>query len=261
MFKTLLDNLGTILGVFAILNFLKFFWKHFEDSTLHATLGKKNLLEKLPQNMFKTRLALLGTILGIYGNSKVFWFFENISKTRPSMEHWAKKIFGKFTPKHVQNTFGHFGEHFWVFLEFWKIFDFWKHFEHSTFHRTLGKKSFTKKVPQNMFKTFLDSLGTILYVFGILNSLYFFKNISKTRPSMEHWAKKIFRKKYLQNLFKILLDNLGTILGIFGFLKVFGFFENISKTRPSMEHWAKRNFRKKYPDTCSKHFWTIWERF
>ena len=249
----------------------------------------------------------MGTILGILDNLKLFWFFENISKTRPSMEHWGNFFFENINPKHVQNTFGHFWERFRDFCNFENLFFFWKHFEvstlhgtlgkknfskstpkhvqnafgqfgndfgrfcnfdiflifwkpfeHSTFHRTLRKKSFSKKVSQDIFKTLLDSLGTILYVFGILN---FLNNISKTRPSMEHWAKKVFRKKYLQNLFKILLDNLGTILGIFGFLKVFGFFENISKTRPSMQHWAKRNFRKKYPDTCSKHFWTIWERF
>ena len=72
MFKTLLDNLGTILGVFAILNFFNFFWKHFEDSTLHATLGKKNLFEKIPQNMFKTRLDNLGTILGVFWILKIF---------------------------------------------------------------------------------------------------------------------------------------------------------------------------------------------
>ena len=27
-----------------------------------------------------------------------------------------------------------------------------------------------------------------------------------------------------------------------------------------MEHWAKKISRKNYPKTCSKHFWTIWER-
>ena len=33
------------------------------------------------------------------------------------MENWAK-IFEKFAPKHVQNTFGYFWERFWAFLEF-----------------------------------------------------------------------------------------------------------------------------------------------
>ena len=133
------------------------------------------------------------------------------------------------------------------------FFDFWKPFEHSTFHRTLGKKSFTKKVPQNMFKTFLDSLGTILYVFGILNFLNFFENISKTRPSMEHWVKKFFQKNNPKTCSKDVWTFLGTVLGIFGIFKIFWFFENVSKTRPSMEHWAKKIFLISYPKTCSKH--------
>ena len=160
--------------------------------------------------MSKTRLVILGRILGVFGILKVFWFFENISKTLPSMEHWAKKTFEKITPKHVQNTFRQFWERLWAFLQSWKILIFWKYFEDTSLHGTLGKKTFLK-VPQNTFKIHLDNLGTILVDFGIL--------------------------------------------------KLFWFFENISNTRPSMEHWAKRNFRKKYPETCSKHFWTIWERF
>ena len=47
MFETLLDNLGKILGVFAILKPFKFFLKHFEDSTLHRTLGKKLSFENI----------------------------------------------------------------------------------------------------------------------------------------------------------------------------------------------------------------------
>ena len=40
------------------------------------------------------------------------------------MEFWAKFFFEKITPKHVQNTFGHFWERFWAFLEFLNFFDF-----------------------------------------------------------------------------------------------------------------------------------------
>ena len=351
VFKTRLDNLGTISGVFWI---LKIFLKPFEDSTLLGTLDKKNSRKNYPKTRSKRFSTLLGTILGIFGVLKNFWFFKNISKTRHSLEHWAKKFFKKITPKHVQNTFGQTGNDFGRFLNFE---NFLKHFEDSTLLGTLGKKNFSKKLPQNMFKTRFDTfgndfghfwnfsfffdflkpfqrldppwntgqknfrkiypkirskhfstlLGTILGIFGVLKNFWFFKNISKTRHSLEHWAKKffkkitpkhvqntfgqtgndfgrflnfeiflkhfedstllgtlgkkIFSKKLPQNTFKILLDSLGTILGDFGILKVFWFFENISNTRPSMEHWAKRNFRKKYPKTCSKHFWTIWERF
>ena len=187
MFKTRLDTFGKDFGLF--LNFESFliFWKHFEDSTLHGTLGKKNL-KKLPQNMFKTRLdtfgndfglfcnfeiffsktfrrldppwntglkiffrknypktslkhvwTLLGTTLGFFWILKVFWFFENISKTRPSMQHWARNFSEKLPQnlfKTCLDTFGNDFEHSWKF-EFFLIF--WKHFEDSTLHRTLGK--------------------------------------------------------------------------------------------------------------------------
>ena len=48
--------------------------------------------------MFKTRLDTFGIDLGIFAILKFFWFFENISKSRPCMEHWAKKTFEKTTP-------------------------------------------------------------------------------------------------------------------------------------------------------------------
>ena len=61
------------------------------------------------------------------------------------MEHWAKKIFKKITPKHVQNTFGQTGNDFGRFLNFE---NFLKHFEDSTLLGTLGKKNFSKELPQ-----------------------------------------------------------------------------------------------------------------
>ena len=65
-----------------------------------------------------------------------------------------------------------------------------------------------------MFKTRFDSLGTILGIFGIMKIFRIFENISKTRPSMEHWA-KIFFEKYPQNMFKTQLDNFGNDFGHF----------------------------------------------
>ena len=95
------------------------------------------------------------------------------------MEHWLKKIFEKFTPKHVQNNFRHFWERFWAFLEFWKLF----------------------------------------------------KNISKTRPSvdMEHWAKKFLEKitpkkisrKHVQNTFGQFGNNFGRFWNLENFLNLY----------------------------------------
>ena len=53
-------------------------------------------------------------------------------------------------------TFGNDFKQSWKF-EIFLIF--WKNFENSTFHRTLGNKIFSKKIPQNMFKRRLDIFG------------------------------------------------------------------------------------------------------
>ncbi len=68
--------------------------------------------------MFKTRLDTFGNDFEQFSNSENFLIFLKISKNRPSMEHWPKIFFGKITPKHVQNTFGHFWERFWAFFDF-----------------------------------------------------------------------------------------------------------------------------------------------
>ena len=69
------------------------------------------------------------------------------------MENWAK-IFQKISPKHVQNTFGYFWEQLWAFLEVRNFF--LEIFEDSTFHGKVGKE-FSKSLPQNLFKTRLDT--------------------------------------------------------------------------------------------------------
>ena len=118
MFKTLLDTFGNDFGHFC--NFEKFliFLKISEDSTLHGKLSKKKISKKFNQNMFKTRLDTFGNDFGHFCNSDKFFIFLKISEESTLMEHWAKRIFEKINPKHVQNTFGHFWERFWAFLEF-----------------------------------------------------------------------------------------------------------------------------------------------
>ncbi len=68
--------------------------------------------------MFKTRLDTFGNDFGH------FWIFENFliflkifedSLDRPWNTGQKKFFFEKNTPKHVQNTFGHFWERFWAF--------------------------------------------------------------------------------------------------------------------------------------------------
>ena len=75
--------------LWAFLEFWKIliFWEHFEDSTLHGTLGKKTLFEKSPKTCSKHFWTIWERFLAFLENLKVVRLFENISKTRPSMEN------------------------------------------------------------------------------------------------------------------------------------------------------------------------------
>ncbi len=70
------------------------------------------------------------------------------------MEHWAKKSFEKINPKPVQNTFGHFWERFWVFLQLENFLIFLKFFEDSTLMEHWAKKNFQKINPKHVQDTF-----------------------------------------------------------------------------------------------------------
>ena len=233
------------------------FLRFFEDSTFQGTLGKKTFSKKSPQNMFKTRLDLFWERFWAFLEFwKVFWFFWKFSTTRTSKEHWAKKLFRKNRPKtyskHVWTLLGTIVDIFGilkVFLICLKIF------EDSTFHRTLGKKTFEKITPkyvQNTFGQLWERFWVCLEFWKIFD---FFENFRRLDPPW-NTGQKIFRKKYPKTCSKHVWTFLGTILGFSAILKNFRFFWKFSKTRPSMEHWAKI-FRKKYPKTCSKHVWTF----
>ena len=96
--------------------------------------------------MFKTRLDTFGNDFGHFCNFEKFLiFFENFRRIDPPWKTEQKIFFEKINPKHVQNTFGHFWERFWAFLQFGKVFDFFlKISEESTLHGILSKKNFRK---------------------------------------------------------------------------------------------------------------------
>ena len=78
--------------------------------------------------MFKTRLDTYGNDFGFVWNFGKFLIFLKIFEDSTLHGTLGKKIFGKITPKHVQNTFGHFWERFWALLQFRKVFDFFENF-------------------------------------------------------------------------------------------------------------------------------------
>ncbi len=81
------------------------------------------------------------------------------------------------------NTF--FGNDFGLFWIFEKFLIFLKIFEDSTLHGTLGKSFFSKKTPENMFKTRLDTFGNDFGHFWIFENFLIFLKIfedSKKTP-------------------------------------------------------------------------------
>ena len=117
--------------------------------------------------------------------------FKSRKSEKPCMEHWAKK-FGKIASKHVQNTFGHLWKRLWSILEFWNFFDYFENFRKPDPPWNTGQIFFSRKLPQNMFKTSLDNFGNVFGHFCIFEmSLIFSKTFD---DSMEHWAKKYFQK-------------------------------------------------------------------
>ena len=123
--------------------------------------------------------------------------FKSRKSEKPCMDYWAKK-FGKNAPKHVQNTFGHFRDRFWAFLEFWIFFWFFWKFWKARPSMEHGALFVSKKLPKNMFKTSLDNFGNDLQHF--CNFAFFFI-FSKTSDDSMNTEQKNVSKKMPQDSF------------------------------------------------------------
>ena len=251
MFQTFLDSFGNGFVRFWNFEIFLIFLKIFENSTIHGTLGK-NFSKNLPQNLFKTRLNTFGNDFGHFWNFEIFLiFFENFGK----LDHpWntGQKIFEKIAPKHVQNTFGFFCERFWAFLEFWKYF-FWK-FSKTRPSMEHWAKVFSKKLPQNTFKTRLDTFGNDFGHFWNFEFFLIFLKIFED-SSLHGTLGKKFSKKSPQNTFKTRLDFFVNDFGHFwNFENIF--FENFRKLDPPW-NTGQKFFRKNCPKTRSELVWIL----
>ena len=116
----------------------------------------------------------------------------------------GKKFFEKTTAKHVQNTFGHFWERFWALLQFRKVFDLLETFRRLDPPWNTGQKFFSKKSPQNIFKTRLDSFGNDCGQFWNFESFLICLKIFEDSTLHRTLGKKTFEKitpKHVQNTF------------------------------------------------------------
>ncbi len=114
MFKTRLDTFGNDFGHFWIFENFLIFLKIFEDSLDRPwNTGQKIFSKKSPENMFKSRLDTFGNDFGHFRNFENFLIFLKIFEDSTLHGTLGKSfVFEKITPKHVQNTFGHFWERF-----------------------------------------------------------------------------------------------------------------------------------------------------
>ena len=213
------------------------FFENFRRLDPPWNSGKKLFFpKKAPKHVWT-----LGNYLDNLRTLKYFWFFSwicsmylpqilspenwpHIFKFRkpekPCMEHLAQKL-GKIASKHVQNTFGYFWKRLWSILEFWIFFYFFLKFFETRPSMEHGAIFFSKKMPQNMFKTSLDNFGNNSGIFCI----YEFPLIFLRKLLMTPWntGQKDFFKKSPQNTFAYLvtfLDNFRT-LKFFDFLLEF----------------------------------------
>ncbi len=95
-------------------------------------------------------------------------------------------------PKLVQNTFGHLWKRLRAIFENWNSLIFLKLFEDSTLQGTLSI-FFSKKLPQNMFKTSLDIFGNDVGHFCNFEFFWFFRKLSMNAWNNEqkNFSKKI----------------------------------------------------------------------
>ena len=176
--------------------------------------GQEKIRINRPKAFSKHVWTLLETIKGIFWILKFFWFFWKFSKARPSMEHWAKKLFQKNHPKTCS-------KHVWSFLRtILGLFGVLMFFGDSTLHGTLGKKFFQKNCPKTCSKQVWTILGTILGIFCVFELFFdFFENFRRLHRTLG----KKFSKKSPQNTF----GHLGTFLDLLELWNFFDFFLHI----------------------------------
>ena len=167
--------------------------------------------------MFKTRLDNFGNNCGHFWNFENFSIFLKIFENSTPHGTLGIKFFRKNHPKTRSE---YFWEHFWAFLEFRNIF--FENFRRLDIPWKTGRKFFKKNSPKQVQNTF-GYFGNDFGQFWNFENFLIFLRFSKTRHSMENWA-KIFQKKFPKTCSKHVWILLGTIVGIFGILKIFRVF-------------------------------------
>ena len=211
--------------------------------------------------MFKSGLDTFGKDFGHFCNFKKFLIFLRIFEDSTHQGTLGKKIFEIITPKHVQNTFGHLWERFWVCLEFWKIFDFFENFRQLDPPWNTGQKNFFKKITpkhvQNTFGQLWERFWVCLEFWKIFD---FFENFRQLDPPWNTGQKNFFKKinpKHVQNTFEHFWYDCGQFWNFKSFLIFLKIFEDSTLHRTL----GKKTIEKITPKYVQNTFGHFWERF
>ncbi len=143
--------------------------------------------------MFKTRLDTFGNDFEHFWNIENFLiflkFFED--STLQLGKKNFRKNYSKTCSKHVWTPLGTIFEHFWNIEIF---FDFFEIFRRLDPPWNTGQNFFSEKLPQNMFKTRLDSFGNDFGHFSIFENFLIFLKFFEDSTLHGTLGKKFFRK-------------------------------------------------------------------
>ena len=215
----------------------------------------KKFSKSLTQNKFKTCLDTFGNDFGHFWNFGNFLIFKKIFEDSTLHGTLDIKFFKKFSPKHVQNTFGYFWEHFWAFWNFENFF--FESFRKLDPPRNTGQKKVSKNLTQNKFKTRLDTFEMDFgHFWNFANFLIFFLKIFEDSTLHGTLGIKFFKKfsaKHVQNTFGYFWEHFWAFWNFENFL----IFKKIFEDSTLHGTLGKKNFREIRHKTSSKHVWIL----
>ena len=163
--------LGTIFGIYWILNFFDFF-ENFRRLDHPRNTGRIFFFVKIAPKHVQGKFghfAISGNDFRHFWFLKSFLIFRKFSKT--PWNTMQKSFFKKIAPKQVENTFEYFCERFCAFLDFWIFSKTRTSMEH------WGNFFFRKKCPKTRLETW-ERFWTILELWNLLDFfLEFFLSI------------------------------------------------------------------------------------
>ena len=289
--KTCLDNLGNVFGHFWKFEFFSISVELFWVSRVHW--AESFSVETIKQNMLKQCFwERSWRILKVSKFFHLFVFFASFDHPGCTGQKFLPKNYLEACWKHVWTLLGTF----LGILKNWKFFQFFEVFP-SVDPTGCIRHFFPRKLPENKFKTCVETFKIVFGHFWEFNFFRFFlpsftnfdlqvalgkKNSKKLPQASLDTFDNVFRDFEFLKSFRFLWiflslqgslgraffrrNNqakhaqtmfLGTFLEKFESFAVFPLFCIFCEFRPPRVHWAKIFFQKKYLEACWKHVWLL----